>query len=70
MYNVFGLRDHRRDKVHHRYYDERYLQVIDMEGLKLQRALGTDIHLWKQAESTCSINTGKTKKAKGLGLRI
>ena len=49
MYNVFGRRDqdysyyHRKYKVHCRYYDEIYLQVIDdMGGLKLQRAIGTD----------------------------
>ena len=34
----------RRDEVRHRYYDKKiYLQLIDMGGLKLQRAIGTDI---------------------------
>ena len=31
-------------KVHYCYYDETYLQVIDIGGLELQRAIGTDVH--------------------------
>ena len=47
MYNVFGLRVifYRSNKVHCRYYEERYLQVMDMGSLKSQqRAIWTDIH--------------------------
>ena len=56
MYNAFGLRDQDYSNMIIEgikfivvITDERYIQVIDMGGLKLQRATGTDIHLWKQA---------------------
>ena len=32
--------------VHCCYYDKIYLQLIDMGGLRLQRAIETDIQLW------------------------
>ena len=34
--------------VHCCYYDKIYLQLIDMGGLRLQRAIETDIQQWKQ----------------------
>ena len=59
LYSIFGLRApddgtavtfYREIKlkirfgvVHCCYYDKIYLQLIDMEGLRLQRAIGTDI---------------------------
>ena len=58
LYSIFGLRVpddgtvtfYREIKikmgfgvVHCCYYDKIYLQLIDMGGLRLQRAIGTDI---------------------------
>ena len=58
LYSIFGLRVpddgtlifYRQIKlkmgfgVVHCYYDKIYLQLIDMGGLRLQRAIETDIH--------------------------
>ena len=59
MYDVFGLlygirttisnmiieRVNRKGKIHYDYYDERYLQVIDTGGLKLQLTIGRLINI-------------------------